>query len=250
MAKFNHQPLNERVYQYIRDAVINGTVPANARLDEQAFADEIGVSRTPIREAIGKLTREGLVEYRPYQGNFVRAFTTTQVNDLYEVRKTLEVLAMRLAVPRMTAEDIANIRGILDEVYDAYLRDDMVAYGTTDRRFHEAIANLSGNDTLIESLDRLAMQVQLVRTAANRDPDVVERAAHQRPAILAALEARDAVRAARLMETHIDDVRRSVVATLEQQELAAMESEAQRTGPTSPGFRGAKGEQSEPGRDR
>lgn len=228
MAKFNHQPLNERVYQYIREAVTNGTVPPNGRIDEQAFADEIGVSRTPIREAIGKLTREGLVEYRPYQGNFVRAFTPQQVNDLYEVRKTLEVLAMRLAVPRMTVEDIAEVRSILDEVYDAYLRDDMIAYGTTDRRFHEAIARLSGNDTLIESLNRLAMQVQIVRTTANRDPDVVERAAHQRPAILAALEAGDADRAAKLMESHIDDVRRSVVAKCEDDERAAAGAVAQR----------------------
>lgn len=242
MAKFNHQPLNERVYRYIRDAVIGGTVPPNGRIDEQAFADEIGVSRTPIREAIGKLTREGLVEYRPYQGNFVRAFTTAQVNDLYEVRKTLEALAMRLAVPRMAAEDIAQLRGILDEVYDAYLRDDMIAYGSTDRRFHEAIARLSGNATLIESLDRLAMQVQLVRTAANRDPDVVERAAHQRPAILAALEAGDADRAARLMEIHIDDVRRSVVAKLAQQERATTGAQAQEARTTPPGATGAAGE--------
>jgi len=242
VAKFNHQPLNERVYAYIRDAVITGTVPPNGRIDEQAFADEIGVSRTPIREAIGKLTREGLVEYRPYQGNFVRAFTTTQVNDLYEVRKTLEMLAMRLAVPRMTAEDIAELRGILDEVYDAYVHDDMIAYGSTDRRFHETIARLSGNDTLIESLDRLAMQVQLVRTAANRDPDVVERAAHQRPAILAALEASDAERAAKLMETHIEDVRRSVVAKLAQQEQATTEPGAQNKGTTPPGAPGADGE--------
>lgn len=215
MSKINHQPLNERVYRYIRDAVVTGTIPPNARLDEQTLADEIGVSRTPVRDAIGKLAREGLVEYRPYQGNFVRAFTAQQVNDLYEVRKTLEVLAMRLAVPRMTEVEIAELRIILDDVYDAYLRDDLVAYGNADRRFHEAIARSSGNDTLIEGLDRLSLQVQLVRTAANRDPDVVERAAQQRPAILAALEAGDAERAGKLMEVHIDDVRRSVVAQLE-----------------------------------
>lgn len=242
MAKLNHQPLNERVYQYIREAVINGAIPPNGRIDEQAFADEIGVSRTPIREAIGKLTREGLVEYRPYQGNFVRAFTPKQVNDLYEVRAALEGLAMRLAVPRMTAEDIAELRGILDAVYDAYVRDDMVAYGSTDRRFHETIARLSGNDTLIESLGRLAMQVQIVRTAANRNPDVVERAAHQRPAILAALEARDAERAAKLMEAHIEDVRRAVVAQLEHEERAAEELVAQGAGMAPSGAPGAVAE--------
>jgi DNA-binding GntR family transcriptional regulator len=149
----------------------------------------------------------------------------------------------------MTTEDIADLRGILNEVYDAYVRDDMIAYGTTDRRFHETIARLSGNDTLIESLDRLAMQVQIVRMAANRDPDVVERAAHQRPAILAALEAGDAGRAAKLMETHIDDVRRSVVAQLEHEERTATEPEAQAVGTAPSSAPGAVGGINESRRD-
>lgn len=214
MAKLDHVPLNERVYQHIREVIVGGALSANARLDEQTLADEMGVSRTPIREAIGKLTREGLVEYRPYQGNFVRAFSAKQVNDLYEVREALEVAAMRLAVPRLTDTNVLELKAILDAVHDAYERGDLIAYGTADRRFHNAIARFSGNETLIESLDRLGLQVQLIRTAANRDPGVVERTAQQRPAIVAALEARDAVQAARLMEAHIDDVRRAVVAQL------------------------------------
>lgn len=215
MAKLDHIPLNERVYQHIRDVIAGGEMAPNARLDEQALADEMGVSRTPIREAIGKLTREGLVEYRPYQGNFVRAFTARQVNDLYEVRKELEALAMRRAIPRLSDANVLELKAILDAVHDAYERGDLIAYGTADRHFHNAIARFSGNETLIESLDRLGLQVQLVRTAANRDPGIVERTAQQRPAIFAALEARDAERAARLMEEHIEDVRRTVVAHLE-----------------------------------
>jgi DNA-binding GntR family transcriptional regulator len=221
VAKLGHMPLNERVYHHVREAVVSGVIPPNGRLDEQALADEMGVSRTPIREAIGKLTREGLVEYRPYQGNFVRAFTARQINDLYEVRKSLEALAMRLAVPKLTEANVAELKGILNDVHEAHERGDLVLYGTADRRFHNAIAHFSGNETLIESLDRLSFQVQLVRAAANRDPGVVERTAKQRPAIFAALEARDADEAARLMAEHIDDVRRTVVSHLESQEGAA-----------------------------
>ncbi|MGH8164513.1 MAG: GntR family transcriptional regulator, partial [Rhodanobacteraceae bacterium] len=133
MAKLDHMPLNERVYQHIRDVVVGGEMAPNARLDEQALADAMGVSRTPIREAIGKLTREGLVEYRPYQGNFIRAFTARQVNDLYEVRKALEMLAMRCAVPRLSDANVGELKAILDAVHDAYKRGDLVAYGTADR---------------------------------------------------------------------------------------------------------------------
>lgn len=215
MEKLERSTLNERVYQRIRELVLAGSLIPNARLDEQALADILGVSRTPIRESIGKLTTEGLVEYRPYQGNFIRAFSARQVNDLYEVRKALESLAVRLAVPKLTDAQVAELRAILDDVHAAYERGDMIAYGAADRRFHNTVAAFSGNETLIDSLDRLGLQIQLVRTAANHDPGVVERAARARPEIVAALEARDARRAARLMAAHIEDVRRAVVAQIE-----------------------------------
>ncbi|HEY7908588.1 MAG TPA: GntR family transcriptional regulator [Thermomicrobiales bacterium] len=211
MNKFEHSTLNERVYQYVRARVVDGTFLAGARLDEQSLAAELGVSRTPIREAIGKLTTEGLVEYRPYQGNFVRAFNAKQVNDLYEVRKSLESLAVRLAVPMLTDEQVGEIDAILADVHRAREAMDMAAYGAADRRFHRAIAAFSENETLIESLNRLDLQIQVVRTVANHDPGVVARTAAERPRILAALRARDAAGAALLMEEHIEDVRRSVV---------------------------------------
>lgn len=214
MAKLEHYTLNERVYRQIRQAVITGEIPTRMRLDEQSLATEMGVSRTPIREAIGKLTKEGLVEHRPYQGNFVRTFSARQVNDLYEVRKTLEALAVRLAVPRLTPDDLSALGVILDEVRAALDASDMVAYAEADRRFHSAVADCSGNETLVESLDRLGLQIQLVRTVANHDPATVARTAHQRPEILAALEAHDTARAVWLMEEHIESVRRAVAAQL------------------------------------
>lgn len=211
MAKFHRLTLNERVYHYILESVTNGELSPNARIDEQSLAVELGVSRTPIREAIGKLTTEGLAEYRPYQGAFVRAFNAKEVNDLYEVRKSLESLAVRLAVPMLTDEQVGEINAILEDVHRAREVGDMAAYGAADRRFHRAIAAFSENETLIESLNRLDLQIQVVRTIANHDPGVVARTAAERPRILAALRARDAAGAALLMEEHIEDVRRSVV---------------------------------------
>ncbi|MDQ2783846.1 MAG: GntR family transcriptional regulator [Chloroflexota bacterium] len=211
MNKLEHATLYERVYWRIRALIIEGAFAAGARLDEQSLAMELGVSRTPIREAIGKLTTEGLVEYRPYQGNFVRAFNAKQVNDLYEVRKSLESLAVRLAVSRITDAQIDEVDAILGDVQRAREAGDMAAYGAADRRFHRAIAAFSENETLGESLDRLDLQIQVVRAVANHDPGVVARTAAERPRILAALRARDATGAALLMEEHIEDVRRSVV---------------------------------------
>lgn len=226
MAKLEHSTLNERVYRRLRDFVLTGTLSPNSRLDEQSLADEMGVSRTPVREAVGKLTKEGLVEHRPYQGNFIRAFTAKQVNDLYEVRRELEALAVRLAVPHLTDAQVEEFRVVLDAGQDALDRDDLVAYGTADRRFHGMIATLSGNETLVESLDRLSLQIQIVRATANHDPAVVHETAHQRVEIVAAFRARDVAAAERLLTEHIDGVRRAVVARIEASEQAAEEGVA------------------------
>ena len=213
--KLEHYTLNQRIYYKVRELIESGAIPAGAQLDERTLAQDLAVSRTPLREAIATLVEEGLVERRPYRGNFVRTFTARQVNDLYQVRQALEGLAIRLAVPRITADDLEQIRAILDSCQDALERDDMAAYSAADQRFHDSIARLSDNEVLIESLDRLRRQIQLVRIQANRDADVVQRTALERPLILAALEDRDADLAARLLEEHIDGVRSSVVALIE-----------------------------------
>ena len=201
-----HAPLNQRTYMQLRAFVLSGAVPMGDRLDENALARQLGVSRTPVREAIGRLVQEGLVEYRPFQGNFVRLITVEQVRELFEVRRSLEGLAASLAVHNMTEETLEEITAILDEVRSALEEGDMEEYSLADSRFHRAIAGYSGNSTLFKLLEQLSAQIQLARVLANRDQSVVQRTAHERPLILAALRDRDADAAARLMEAHIQGV--------------------------------------------
>ena len=108
VGKIEHYPLNRRIYYKVRELIESGVIPPGAQLDERALANDLSVSRTPLREAIATLVEEGLVERRPYRGNFVRMFTAKQVDDLYEVRKALEGLAIRLAVLRLTEEELAS----------------------------------------------------------------------------------------------------------------------------------------------
>jgi DNA-binding GntR family transcriptional regulator len=211
MNRLEHEPLNRLIYYCVREQIESGAIPPGAQLDERSLAQDLAVSRTPLREAIATLVEEGLVEHRPYRGNFVRVFSAKQVNDLYEVRKNLEGLAIRLAVANLSEERLEQIRLILDDVQKALEQDDVIAYSAADQRFHDAIAHASENDTLIETLSRLKRQIHIVRLSANRDALVVARTAQERPRILAALEARDAELAAHLMEEHIEGVRRSVI---------------------------------------
>jgi DNA-binding GntR family transcriptional regulator len=216
MAALRYQPLNQQVYLRLQEMILDGTIRLGEQLDERTLAAELEVSRTPIREAIGQLIGEGIVEYRSNRRNYVRKFTVKQVNDLFQVRSALEALAVRLAMPKISQEVTDKIRHILDQAEKALACNDMAAYSNADRDFHNTIIHLTGNETLITALERLSFQIQMIRTIANRDATVVERTHLERPRILAALETRDAEEAAKLMEEHIDGVRQAVVAQLEE----------------------------------
>lgn len=213
--------VNGLVFVKLRDLITNGEIPLGERLDERALAQAMGISRTPLREAIGRLANEGLVEHRPYRGNFVRTFTAEQVANLYDVRKTLEAMAIRLAVTHLSDENLDRLRSILDDVRQCLANDDLVAFGEADRRFHRAIAELSRNETLIDTLERLNVHIQMVRTIANRDPDVVARTTKERKNILSALESRDADAAAELIAEHIEGVKQAVMRQFAEGETTA-----------------------------
>jgi DNA-binding GntR family transcriptional regulator len=118
----------------------------------------------------------------------------------------------------MSDRNIATFERILNEAVAALEAGDLAVYGDRDRVFHETIAELSGNAALIETLNRLALQIQIGRTIANESKDFAERAARERDEILAAFRARDIPRATTLMEIHISDVQRAVLERFRQEE--------------------------------
>lgn len=219
MSKNQRSTLNQQTYKTLLNMLFSGEIPMGAQLDERDLSDKLGVSRTPLREAVTQLVREGLVDYAPYQGNFVKEWNAKQVEDLYIVRKSLEILAIQLAIPKLSNEDIDSIRDILEQARQALERDDILAYGHFDSKFHEFIVNKTSNETLILSMERLSLQIQMVRTIANRDPDVVKRTTYERPRILEALKNRDVENAMRLMGEHIDGVSQAVVSEIRKVEL-------------------------------
>lgn len=206
-----HLTLRERIYEEIVRLIVSGDLPSGAPIDERALIQRLDVSRTPFREAIGTLAKEGLVEIKPYRGFYVRSFSPKEISDLYELRKTLESFATRLAVPRMVDQDIADFERLLDESVAALRRRDMETYAARDRAFHQSVARMSDNAALIETLARLDLQIQICRLIANESLDFAERAARERDEILRAFRSRDAGRAADLMFAHITDVQNAVM---------------------------------------
>jgi len=214
MSAEKHLTLRERIRHELVRMIVSGELPAGAAIDEKKLVERLSTSRTPFREAIGTLEREGLIEIRPYRGFFVRQLSRKDVEDLYDLRETLEAMAARRAVERASDGDIDRLSSMLDRAVQALRADDMAAYAAEDRRFHEFIAELSDNHALVDTLSRLALQIQMCRVIANRSRDFAERAADERDRILGAFRQRDASLAARLMAEHIADVRQSVMAQL------------------------------------
>src|SRR5919198_367881 len=109
----DRRTLWQRVHQHLREEIISGSLTPGAELSEVALAESLGVSRGPIREAIGRLASEGLVTVRPRRGAVVSSLSTEEFIELYQVREALELLAVKLAVPRLRPDDITTLQSLI-----------------------------------------------------------------------------------------------------------------------------------------
>jgi DNA-binding GntR family transcriptional regulator len=202
--------LSAQAYQQVRAAILGGEHSPGEVLFETHLADELGMSRTPVREALQILAREGLVEIIPNRGYLVPRLSMSDVRDLFELRESLEGLATRCAAIRVTNDEIAE----LEQLHDRYERaQNWEASAPIGNEFHNRILSLAGNARLTAILGPLKAQIGLTRLAQLRDvrgrhdESVVE---HR--AILKAIQQRDAAAAERHARVH---VRRSSEATLQ-----------------------------------
>jgi DNA-binding GntR family transcriptional regulator len=204
--------LRERIYEEVVRLILAGELPSGGWVDEKRVIDRLRVSRTPFREAIGILAKGGLVEIKPYRGYYVRSFSGSETADLYELFKRLECFAVELAVPQMNHRDIKGLENILMEADSALRRGDAKTFAMRDREFYENIAEQSGNSALIETLARVAMQIQLCGTITSVSPEFAERASHCGDDIIQAFKARDTPRASFLVRGRINHTQEAILA--------------------------------------
>jgi DNA-binding GntR family transcriptional regulator len=212
--------VNEVAFERLQQLIFTGRVVPGERLDERRLSEVMGMSRTPLRHAISRLASLGVVEYRVYKGHFLISVTSRRANDLFEVRKALEGLAARSAATEASEDQIDALREIVVRAEDAFQREDLVAFETADRAFHEAIAVMSGNEILLAQLEDLALRVQLVRHVANLDADLAMSTEQDRRQVLDAIASHDAGAAETALLRHIQSVQDQVVVS-----LAALETD-------------------------
>ncbi|NLG68228.1 MAG: GntR family transcriptional regulator [Firmicutes bacterium] len=210
----NYKPLRELVFEALREAIITGALKPGERLMEVQLADELGVSRTPVREAIRKLEHEGFVVMIPRKGAYVADISLKDVVEIFDVRTALEALAAQLAAERASDEDLERTERILVEYGECVDSGDIARLIEGDTRFHEAIYQMAGNSRLKQMLSLLGEQVMRYRTMTLSHKPRMRKALEEHRRIVEAIAARDAQRAARLAREHIESAEHALMALM------------------------------------
>jgi GntR family transcriptional regulator, rspAB operon transcriptional repressor len=200
---FDNLTLCERVYRHLRQEILADQLPPGTELSEVALSRELSVSRGPIREAMGRLAAEGLVTIRPRRGAEVRSLTPQELIDAYQVREALEVMAVRLAVPRITTSDLARLDELVTSMAEFARKDRVAEFFAANVAFHELLCQLSGNQKLQEVHHRLEGEISRfqARTLALRGS--LESSVSEHRAILAAVRLGDVDKACELTAAHV-----------------------------------------------
>lgn len=188
----------------LRDMITGGKLPAGRRLRERELCDQLGVSRTPLREAIRSLASEGLVQITPNRGAVVSDLDLAEVGALYQVLETLESLAARLAGARFSDEDIATLGALHYQMVWHHLRGDLDAYFALNQKIHRRIVEVSENPVLLWVWDILAPRVKRARYTTNQDPERWAEAVREHEAIFKAIAARDEKQLEELIRAHLN----------------------------------------------
>ncbi len=200
---FDNLTLSQRVYEHLRGEILADRLAPGTELSEVALSRELEISRGPIREALSRLAAEGLITMRPRRRAEVRSLTTQELIDAYQVREALEVMAVRLAIPRITEADLARLDDLIDQMAGHAGRRAVADFFAANVAFHETLCELSGNDKLQEMHHRLEGEIGRFqdRTLALRGS--LDGSLTEHRAILAAIRLRDADKAAQLTADHI-----------------------------------------------
>ncbi|MGX5696024.1 GntR family transcriptional regulator [Agromyces soli] len=198
-----YEPESVRVTRAIRDQILDGVRAPGSKLVERDLADELGVSRVPVREALKTLVAEGLVTQRPRTWAVVREFTPADVADLNEVRSALEVLTFRLAANRRTSEGLERLRAVLDAELEAAAAGDVARARRAAADFHETVTSIAGNELLFE-IDGLLRS--RIRWLLVQHEDLAEVGA-EHEALYDAIAQRDVGRASTLILAHMGNIR-------------------------------------------
>ncbi|AVX19262.1 MAG: GntR family transcriptional regulator [Bacillota bacterium] len=207
----SYKPLREIVFESLREAIINGTLKPGERLMEIQLAEEMGVSRTPVREAIRKLELEGFVVMVPRKGAYVAGISLKDIADVFEVRAALESLAAGLAAERITEEELEALERSLVKVAESTEADDLTSLISADTDFHDILYRASRNERLVQIVSNLREQIQRFRMTSLSHPGRMRVALEEHRKIVEAISERNVELAQQLAREHIENAENTML---------------------------------------
>lgn len=207
----NHRPLREIVYEQLKLQILTGKITPGTRMMEVELADEMGVSRTPVREAIRKLEKEGLVTIEPRRGAYASDISVKDMVDTLEVREDLEGLAAAMAVERMTDDQLEELLQITRKYSEAIKNSDTEKIISYDEAFHKYIVACSGNKTLIQLSETVQELALRFRYLFYDDFSRYENMPVEHRIIIDAIKGGDAETARQIAEDHVKRLKEFVI---------------------------------------
>lgn len=208
-------PLRDVVFQTLREGILTGELKPGERLMEIHLANRLGVSRTPVREAIRMLELEGLVTMIPRKGACVASISKQDLQDVLELRRALDSLAVKLACERILPEQLRALQDAAKEFEQSTVSNNAKEIAQADVRFHDIILDAAGNKRLIQMVNNLAERVFRYRLEYVKDRNNHAQLVKEHAKILEYIEKKDSEAAQRAIELHIDNQEKNINLSLE-----------------------------------
>jgi DNA-binding GntR family transcriptional regulator len=207
-------PLRDVVFNTLRKAILTGELKPGERLMEIHLANKLGVSRTPIREAIRKLELEGLVTMIPRRGAEVAQITEKSMNDVLEIRRAVDALCVELACDRITKEELENLKCACDAFAKAVASKDIQKIAEADVELHDIIVQATGNGRLVQLVNNLSEQMYRYRFEYIKDNTQHEKLVEEHRIIYESIVKKDKETASAAAKMHIDNQERTIIAQI------------------------------------
>jgi DNA-binding GntR family transcriptional regulator len=216
----DYKPLREVIFNTLREAIIVGELKPGERLMEVQLADKMGVSRTPVREAIRKLELEGLVVMVPRKGAQVADLSVKDIMDVLEVRATLDGLATALSAQRITDEELKELRHVNTQFINYMEKDNLQGSIKKDVEFHDIIYRSSRNDKLIQIANNLREQVQRFRVIYLKDYSSPKAIIKEHADIIEAISEKNPLTSQEFAQKHIKNQESTIISSIRKHNLS------------------------------
>lgn len=195
--------LRENVTDLIRQAIIEGRLESGAELNQAQLAERLGISRGPVREALGRLEQEGLIRNVPYKGVYVTSLSPTYVRELFSLRAVLEAFALERTIERLRPQDLQLLERSIEVMRKAARAGESLKLANLDVAFHRTLIELSQHDLLLRLWMPMEMGLQRCLHARHRIYESLDEVVGTHPDLVAAIADRDPARARKILEDHI-----------------------------------------------